>query len=100
LEREILGRALKAETMAKEIRLTISEQIREKALRLSIRIPEEVSARMCDSVEEKTKKFKCKHCGKEFSDGRQLGGHISRAHFTKETNKNPTFFQDDIFEEF
>jgi uncharacterized C2H2 Zn-finger protein len=36
---------------------------------------------MCDDVsEEDEKMFDCKFCGKEFNDGRKLGGHISRAH--------------------
>jgi hypothetical protein len=36
---------------------------------------------MCDdSLEEELKMFDCKFCGKEFNDGRKLGGHISRAH--------------------
>ena len=24
--------------------------------------------------------YKCEHCNKEFKDGRQLGGHVSKAH--------------------
>jgi uncharacterized C2H2 Zn-finger protein len=31
-------------------------------------------------LEEEEKIFDCKFCGKEFNDGRKLGGHISRAH--------------------
>ena len=26
------------------------------------------------------KVFRCRYCPKEFNDGRQLGGHVSRAH--------------------
>ncbi len=36
---------------------------------------------MCEAIIEDDKKvFDCKFCGKEFNDGRKLGGHISRAH--------------------
>lgn len=33
-----------------------------------------------EDMETNGKLYVCKICGKEFSEGRQLGGHVSRAH--------------------
>lgn len=33
-----------------------------------------------DDIEAKSKLYVCKVCGKEFNEGRKLGGHVSRAH--------------------
>ncbi len=37
--------------------------------------------------------FKCEYCNKEFKEGRQLGGHVSKAH------KNSKAKQGKIFKE-
>lgn len=39
-----------------------------------------------DNMEAKNKLYVCKVCGKEFNDGRKLGGHVSRAHKGSQTS--------------
>lgn len=54
-------------------------------------IPADLQLKMCDAVEQPDKLFQCKECGRKFPDGRQLGGHTSRAH--KKPNRRMETFQ-------
>lgn len=56
--------------------------IEAKSESLKERIPEELRQKMCEKVNDgkEAKEFICKYCLKSFKDGRQLGGHTSRAH--------------------
>ena len=62
----------------------MSQMIIDKSQNLPCSIPlcltQGIMLKNSDSLIEQKKMFECKICLKSFADGRQLGGHISRAH--------------------
>lgn len=70
------------EEQSKLIKWNITQKILNKAANLNIKIPKGLKQEIYNSeaLNKADSGFKCQICQKVFKEGRQLGGHISRAH--------------------
>lgn len=81
-EKEILAKIEELEMLIELVNREISKQLKRKSIELNIEVTQDLKEKCSSYLAANEKAYSCKVCLKAFSDGRQLGGHVSRAHKT------------------
>ena len=81
-EKEILAKIEVLESLIELVNKEISRQLKRKSIELNIEVTQDLKEKCSSFLAANEKAYSCKICLKAFSDGRQLGGHVSRAHKT------------------
>lgn len=79
IEKELFARTQAIKDLLGVMKETIADSVlsREGNVAEDVR---RICFRIKSSLSAKEKQYVCKFCGREFDEGRKLGGHVSRAH--------------------
>ena len=79
IEKESLAKVAAIQSHIIDLRVAFSKHVLADEKNLNKGLKEELESFITVNT-PKPDRFKCKICGKDFNDGRKLGGHVSRAH--------------------
>jgi hypothetical protein len=82
IEKELLSKTASLSTLLRVLKGVVAVSVVERQESGQAYSPAivEQCLEMKENIEQGSKQYVCKTCGKEFDEGRKLGGHVSRAH--------------------